>query len=102
MNDTIILEEKISEHLSQVLKCNDPQTQIKIKRTSLGWLKLRVVTRHFDGKSLAEREEEIDSFLENIGCYLGQYPMAGYDLLTPQEAADLLPNIFKYRCGQMF
>ena len=92
MNDTIILEEKISEHLSQVLKCNDPQTQIKIKRTSLGWLKLRVVTSHFDGKSLAEREEEIDSFLENIGCYLGQYPMAGYDLLTPQEAADQPPE----------
>ena len=92
MNDTIILEEKISEHLSQVLKCNDPQTQIKIKRTSLGWLKLRVVTSHFDGKFLAEREEEIDSFLENIGCYLGQYPMAGYDLLTPQEAADQPPE----------
>ncbi|MEG4836744.1 ParA family protein [Microcoleus sp. B9-D4] len=92
MNDTIILEEQISEHLSQVLKGNDPQTQIKIKRTSLGWLKLRVVTSYFDGKSLAEREEEIDSFLENIGCYLGQYPMAGYDLLTPQEAADQPPE----------
>ncbi len=92
MNDTIILEQQISEHLSQVLKNKDPQTQIKIKRTSLGWLKLRVVTSYFDGKSLAEREEEIDSFLENIGCYLGQYPMAGYDLLTPQEAADQPPE----------
>lgn len=92
MNDTIILEEQISEHLSQVLKCNDPQTQIKIKRTSLGWLKLRVVTSHFDGKSFAEREEEIDSFLENIGRHLGQYPIAGYDLLTPQEAADQPPE----------
>lgn len=87
MNDTIILEQQISEHLSQVLKSKDPQTQVKIKRTSLGWLKLRVVTSHFDGKSLAEREEEIDSFLDNIGRHLGQYPMVGYDLLTPQEAA---------------
>ena len=92
MNDTIVLEQQISEHLSQVLKNKDPQTQIKIKRTSLGWLKLRVVTSYFDGKSLAEREEEIDSLLENIGCYLGQYPMAGYDLLTPQEAADQPPE----------
>lgn len=92
MNDTIILEQQISEYLSQVLKSKDPQTQIKIKRTSLGWLKLRVVTSHFDEKSLAEREEEIDSFLENIGCHLGQYPMAGYDLLTPQEAADEPPE----------
>jgi hypothetical protein len=47
MNDTIILEQQISEHLSQVLKSKDPQTQIKIKRTSLGWLKLRVVTSSF-------------------------------------------------------
>jgi cellulose biosynthesis protein BcsQ len=92
MNDTIIVEQQISEHLSQVLKSKDPQTQIKIKRTSLGWLKLRVVTSHFDRKSLAEREEEIDSFLENIGCHLGKYPMAGYDLLTPQEAAEEPPE----------
>ncbi|MEG4914697.1 ParA family protein [Microcoleus sp. B7-D4] len=92
MNNPAILDQQISEHLSQVLKNKDPQTQIKIKRTSLGWLKLRVVTSYFDGKSLAEREEEIDSFLENIGCYLGQYPMAGYDLLTPQEAADQPPE----------
>ncbi|MEG3968815.1 ParA family protein [Microcoleus sp. T2B6] len=92
MNNPAILDQQISEHLSQVLKNKDPQTQIKIKRTSLGWLKLRVVTSYFNGKSLAEREEEIDSFLENIGCYLGQYPMAGYDLLTPQEAADLPPE----------
>jgi cellulose biosynthesis protein BcsQ/stress-induced morphogen len=92
MNDTIILEQQISEHLSQVLKSKDPQTQIKIKCTSLGWLKLRVVTSHFEGKSLVEREEEIDSFLENIGRNLGQYPMANYDLLTPQEAADQPPE----------
>jgi cellulose biosynthesis protein BcsQ len=92
MKSPTILEQQIDEHLSQVLKSKDPQTQIKIKHTSLGWLKLRVVTSHFDGKSLAEREEEIDSFLENISCHLGQYPMAGYDLLTPQEAIDLPPE----------
>lgn len=92
MNDPNILEQQISEHLSQSLKNQDPQTQIKIKSTSLGWLKLRVVTNQFEGKSFAEREEEIDSLLENIGRNLGQYPMAGYDLLTPQEAADRPPE----------
>jgi cellulose biosynthesis protein BcsQ len=92
MNNTISLEQQIVEHLSQVLKVEDPQTQIKINRTSLGWLKLRVVTSHFDKKSLVEREEEIDSFLEKIGCYLDQYPMAGYSLLTPQEAAEEPPE----------
>ena len=92
MNNITISEKPIYEHLNQILSSKDPQTQIKIKRTSLGWLKLRVVTSHFEGKSLVEREEEIDSFLENIGCHLGQYPMAGYDLLTPQEAAEEPPE----------
>lgn len=92
MNNITISEKPIYEHLNQNLSSKDPQTQIKIKRTSLGWLKLRVVTSLFDGKSLVEREEEIDSFLENIGCHLGQYPMAGYDLLTPQEAAEEPPE----------
>lgn len=93
MNNLMILENEIREHLNQILTSKDPETQIRIKHTSLGWLKLRVVTSHFEGKSLVEREEEIDSFLEeNIGCHLGQYPMAGYDLLTPQEAADEPPE----------
>ncbi len=86
-NSTILAElpERIKEHLIDKLSAEDQNVIVKIKSTSLGWLKIRIVTQIFDGKQLDEREKKIDALLEDIGTNLGQYPILGYDLLTPQE-----------------
>lgn len=88
MINSTVLPQRIEEHLIHELRTEDPEVQVKIKRTSLGWLKIRVITTSFEGKPLDEREKEIDNLLERINSNLGQYPIAGYDLLTPQEATE--------------
>ncbi|MEQ9551631.1 MAG: AAA family ATPase [Coleofasciculus sp. G3-WIS-01] len=80
--------QQIEEHLIKNLKLEDPDAQVKIKPTSLGWLKIRVMTHLFANHPLEWREQKIDSFLEAINTDLGQYPIAGYELLTPQEATE--------------
>ncbi|HIK09041.1 MAG TPA: AAA family ATPase [Oscillatoriaceae cyanobacterium M33_DOE_052] len=80
------LPNKIQEHLTQELKNQDSQVQVIVKRTSLGWLKLKIVTNWFESKSSEEREQAINKLLDSLDFHLGQYPMAGYDLLTPAEA----------------
>ena len=82
------LPQPIEEHLINELRAEDPKAQVKIKRTSLGWLNIRVITISVEDKSLDEREKKIDQLLEGINTNLGQYPIAGYDLLTPQEATE--------------
>ena len=88
------LPQAIQKHLSHKLNFEDAQAQVSIKRTSLGWLKARIVTSCFEGKLLVEREQKIDNLLTilNPELDLGQYPFAGYDLLTPQEASDKPPK----------
>jgi len=90
--DLTALPKQIHTHLTRELQLEDPQAKVSVKRTSLGWLKVRVITTCFEGKLFAEREEKIDKQLANINFNLAQYPIAGYDLLTPQEAADQPPE----------
>jgi len=90
--DFTALHKQIHTHLTRELQLEDPQAKVSVKRTSLGWLKVRVITTCFEGKLFAEREEKIDEHLANINFNLAQYPIAGYDLLTPQEAADQPPE----------
>lgn len=80
--------QQIEDHIINSLKSEDPDAQVKIKPTSLGWLKIRVITHLFANYPLEWREQKIDSFLETINTDLGQYPIAGYELLTPQEATE--------------
>ena len=86
------LPKQIEEHLNHELRNHDTQAQAKVKSTSLGWLKIRVITNLFAKQSLEERENKINEFLESLNIHLGQYPIAGYDLLTPQEAAEQPPQ----------
>jgi len=81
------LSQQIQNHLSNDLQAKDPTAQVRVKHTSLGWIKIWVSSSCFEGKSLAEREQKIDNLLEIINFNLGKYPIVGYDLLTPQEAA---------------
>ena len=85
MNSTIS-PQQIESHLIHELQNQDPKAQVRVKRTTLGWLKIRVITSFFEGNTTEEREEKIDEILEAIDINLGQYPIAGYDLFTPQEA----------------
>jgi len=88
MSQQITSPLNIEEHLICEFKREDPEVKIKVKHTSLGWLNIRIITIYFENKSLEEREQKTDKFLECININLGQYPIAGYDLLTPKEATD--------------
>lgn len=92
MTDSTTLPQQIQTYLSKELNAEDIEAQVGVKRTSLGWLKIRIVTNGFENKSLIEREQKIDNLLKtlNSDLDLGQYPIAGYDLLTPQEASEKL------------
>ncbi|WP_293329681.1 ParA family protein [Microcoleus sp. CAWBG58] len=90
--DFTALPKQIKTHLSRELKIEDPQAKVSVKRTSLGWLKIRAIANCFEGKQLDEREEQIDRILAKINFNLAQYPISGYDLLTPQESADEPPE----------
>lgn len=81
-----IIYQNLHEHLSR----EDEQIRVSVKRTSLGWLKIRIVTKQFENKLLVEREQKIDDLLTNIdpNFNLGQYPISGYELLTPEEAIE--------------
>ncbi|QSV62360.1 MAG: AAA family ATPase [Dolichospermum sp. DL01] len=78
----------IYQHLHENLSREDEQVEVSVKRISLGWIKIRIVTQKFEGKLLIEREQKIDELLANLepNFNLGQYPISGYELLTPEEA----------------
>lgn len=79
----------IQDHLIKHLEPDDKKVKVSVKRTSLGWLKIKIVSKIFQGKTLVEREEKIDYLLGllNPEFNLGQYPISGYELLTSQEDA---------------
>lgn len=86
-DDNITLAQNLQKFLNDRLTLEDTQAKVKVRRTSLGWLKIRIVTSYFESKSLVERENKIDDLLTFFSSEfnLGQYPIAGYELLTPQE-----------------
>ncbi len=92
MIDLNALPRQIKEHLNSELGAEDPEALVKIKQTSLGWIKLKIITTSFEDRLLTEREQKIDTILEKINTNLGQYPIADYDLLTPQEATEQPPE----------
>lgn len=73
------------EILNSLLK-SDPNVQVQIKRTSLGWFNLHVVTDRFRGALPEQREELIDNILAGLSLSLGSYPFANYKLLTHDES----------------
>lgn len=80
--------QQIENHLIEQLKLHDPEVRVSVRKTSLDFLKVQIVTNYFEGKSLAEREEKIDNLLLAFQLNLGQYPISGYTLLTSQEEAE--------------
>ncbi|HEY9893728.1 MAG TPA: ParA family protein [Candidatus Sericytochromatia bacterium] len=94
IESTASTPQDIQNYLSSNLRFEDQQVEVFAKRTSIGWLKIRIVTSCFEGQSLVDREERIDNLLASFNpqLNLGQYPIAGYDLLTPQEATEQPPQ----------
>lgn len=94
MTDSTALPQQIQNYLSHELNFDDPQVKVSVKRTSLGWLTIQIITSCFEGKSPVEREQQIDNLLTTLNpeLNLGQYPFTGYNLLTPQEAVDQPPK----------
>lgn len=89
---SIVSPEQIENLLINELQTRDPRAQVKVKRTTLGWLTIQVITSFFEGNTTEEREEKIDKILETIDMNLSQYPIAGYDFLTPKEANEQQPE----------
>lgn len=95
MTEKTPLMQKIQDCLIRELRIEDPQVQVRVKRTSLGWLKIKIVTSCFEGHALAEREQKIDDILAGIDFHLSKYPILGYNLFTPQEAANQPPELIQ-------
>src|SRR6266704_5577834 len=85
------LPQQIKQQLGVVLTREDPDAQIDVKRTSLGWLQLSVISSKFDGLTPEEREQIVDESLNPLDLILNGYPFVDYRLLTPQEAERLGP-----------
>lgn len=85
------LPQQISELLTDTLRRQNPDAQVRVKRTSLGWLHLFIITSCFEGQTVVEREQQIDEILATLNLNLGGYPFADYALLTPQESASQQP-----------
>jgi cellulose biosynthesis protein BcsQ len=88
VTDTSVTLNQIKNHLLQELQLQDPEVTVSVRETSLGWLTVQVATNCFEGNTLAEREEKIDSLLAAVGLNLGQHPIGSYSLLTPQEEVE--------------
>jgi len=88
MKNISIELDQIKRYLLQELQPQDPEVTVFVRKMSLGWLTVKVVTDLFQEKALAEREEAIDSLLSVLDLNLGQYPIANYSLLTPQEEVE--------------
>ncbi|MDY7008049.1 MAG: ParA family protein [Cyanobacteriota bacterium] len=84
--DLNTLPKRIKTHLSTTLLAEDYSSKVTVRRNSLGWLKMIVITNLFEDKSLEEREQKIDEILADINFHLSKYPILSYDLLTPEEA----------------
>jgi len=88
MTDISMMPKQIEDYLLQELQTQDSDVTVSVRKTSLDWLKIRVVTSCFEGKTLTEREEKIDNLLAPIEFNLGRYPISDYSLLTLQEEAE--------------
>lgn len=89
MNNQSTIGQDIQELLSTTLKMSDPQAQVFVRRNSLGWLDLRVVTKGFNNLEFLERERKVDQLLKPINFDLGKYPIGSYHLLSPEEVSEM-------------
>src|SRR5437588_12583810 len=85
------LPQQVKQQLGVVLTREDPDTQIDVKRTSLGWLQLSVISSKFDGLTPEAREQIVDECLNPLHLLLNGYPFVDYRLLTPHEPERLGP-----------
>jgi cellulose biosynthesis protein BcsQ len=91
MNSIVSLPQ-IENFLTNELQTHDPEVKVRIRRTTLGWIKIQVITSFFEGNTTENREEKIDKILKKIDINLSQYPIAGYEFLTPQEVNEQQPE----------
>src|SRR5215469_8889332 len=83
------LPQQIEEKLVHELGKQDPEIQIRVRRASLGWLYLHVISTVFAEQDLLDREDRIDAILAPLGVELNKYPILDWRLLTPQEAEEI-------------
>jgi MinD-like ATPase involved in chromosome partitioning or flagellar assembly len=84
-----VLPHEITELIQRALYECDKNHQVHIRRTSLGWLHLSVVTSIFKNQSPPERENQIDEILARANLSLAGFPFIDYILLTPEESESI-------------
>ncbi len=87
MNNAADLSHNIRQHLLQILQMQDRNAEVRLKRTSMGWLRLQVVSSIFEQQLPSSREKYVDELLTQIKLHLDDFPFLDYTLLTPEEAA---------------
>jgi len=82
--------DSLKDHLERVirdgLRERDSQIQVEVQRSTLGWVRLRVISQLFADLDEEGRETLVNQALAALDLNLTMYPFAGYALLTPDEA----------------
>ena len=87
----------IKTHLITTLLAEDYLSKVTVRRNSLGWIRILIITNLFQEQSLEEREQKIDEILAGIDFNLSKYPISSYDLLTPEEAIEQPPEYTQFQ-----
>jgi Mrp family chromosome partitioning ATPase len=82
------LPQNVEATLVQSFRPKDPQVQVRVRRNSLGWFRLEVISRIFEKKESEERKQQVNTALAALHLHLEAYPFSNYQLMTPEEAAD--------------
>lgn len=83
---------EIESYFLQAFSAEDPEASVVVRKSSLGWLTIQIITAFFEGKPQIEREEKVDNLLASLNLNLGQYPISSYSLLTPLESKEKPPE----------
>lgn len=83
----------IKNNLYAKLQQDDGDVDIQIKRNSLGWVSLRVVSDQFTGLSFESREQLIEKALSEANLSLTRYPFYDYALVTTEEVQSIKNEI---------
>jgi MinD-like ATPase involved in chromosome partitioning or flagellar assembly len=87
MSEVLSEVEHLRELLLSALTPYDATPELRIQRSSLGWLRVLIRSAAFKDRGPDAREALINGALARRGWSLGNYPILDYELLAPGEVA---------------
>ena len=85
MDDIRTSKARIEQAIRESLRARDPEAQVTVQGSALGWVRLRVISRAFADLDEEQREDLVNETLAAIQLNLGMYPFGGFVLVTPEE-----------------